>query len=56
MQGHTCHKCHAVVLKRNRICTRCGAVVNSRPLPVFWFMFTAGLFVAYACLGYAHIV
>lgn len=56
MESHSCRKCGTIVLRRNRICTRCGAAVNARPMPVFWFVFTAWLFVAYACLTYIDLV
>lgn len=43
-------------MKRNKICPRCGTVTKSARIPVFWFMFTAWLFVAYACLDFIELV
>ena len=56
MKSHSCSKCGTLVFKHNRTCTRCGAALLARPMPVFWFMFTAWLFVAYSALNYLHIV
>lgn len=56
MKTHSCKKCGALVFKHNKTCLRCGAAVSAKPFPVFWFMFTAWLFVAYAAMNYMHIV
>ena len=57
MATHSCNHCGTLVLSNNRICHRCGkAVKYARKLPVFWFVFTAGMFVTYACLDFMSLL
>jgi len=57
MASHSCNHCGTLVLTNNRICHKCGrAVKNARKLPVFWFVFTASLFVTYAALDFMSLI
>lgn len=56
MTSHRCHHCGTLVLTRNRLCGKCGRAVHARRLPVFWFVFTAFLFVTYATMDFLQLI
>ncbi len=49
-----CRSCGESVRTSAKFCFRCGA--HSRPLPVFWFTFLSGLYVAYVLLDTYNLV
>lgn len=49
-----CRSCGESVRTSAKFCFRCGA--HARPLPVFWFSFLSGLYVAYVLLDTCHLV
>lgn len=55
MSVHICPKCYAQSALNAKKCHRCGLSFR-RPLPVFWFMYMALLFVTYATLDFYHLV
>ena len=49
-----CRSCGESVRTSAKFCFRCGK--SARPLPVFWFTFLSGLFVAYVLLDTYSLV